>query len=163
MKNTFIIILFIVMSGLLQHITHEMFHVLVGKLVGLSVINIKWFSYHGGTKVTFKDEDEIINKSDGHIPKEWVVMNLAGIVGTTIMAYLFVFIYLILPIGYIKLLFWILSAMFLIADSGYSVLCSFGNGGDLYLVNKYFNNSIFIKLISIAILIVNLIVFISIR
>lgn len=162
MKSFLIIILFFVVSVLLQHITHELFHIIVGKIVGLSLVSVKWFTYHGGTKVTFKGEEEIINSSDNNIPKEWVIENLAGIIGTTIMSYIFVVIYLILPIGYIKLLFWLLSAAFLVNDPGYAVLCSFGNSGDLYLVNKYFNNNILIKLISITVLIVNVIVFVLI-
>lgn len=161
MKNILIIILFLAMSALLHHITHEIFHIIVGKLVGLSLVSVKWFSFHGGTKVTFKGEDEITN-SKYNIPKEWVIMSLAGMIGTTVISYLFVAIYLILPIGYIKLLFWVLSAAFLINDPGYAVICSFGNSGDLYLVNKYFNNRITIKFISIIILMVNLIIFICI-
>ena len=89
-------------------------------------------------------------------------MNLAGIIGTTSIAYIILLIYSLLPIGYIKLFFWVLSAMFLVTDSGYSVICSFSKSGDLYLVSKYFKNSIFIKIISISMLILNIMIFISI-
>ena len=162
-KVAIIIILFIIISGLLQHIIHELLHIIVGKLLGLELLSVKWFTYHGGTKVTFKDEDIILSNRDDKIPKQWIIMNLAGIVGTTVLAYIFVLVYWVLPMGYLKLLFWVLSAMFLITDSLYSVISSFGNGGDLYLVNRFFNNSIYIKLISITTLIVNLMIFISLR
>ena len=163
-KVAIIIILFIIISGLLQHIIHELLHIIVGKLLGLELLSVKWFTYHGGTKVTFKDEDIILSNRDDKIPKQWIIMNLAGIVGTTVLAYIFVLVYWVLPMGYLKLLFWVLSAMFLITDSGYSVISSFGNnGGDLYLVKRFFNNSIYIKLISITTLIVNLMIFISLR
>ena len=108
MKIVFITILFVIVSALLQHITHEIFHIVVGKLVGLSLVSVKWFTFHGGTKVTFKGEEEIISCNNGSIPKEWIIENLAGIIGTTVMSYIFVIIYLILPTGYVKLLFWVL-------------------------------------------------------
>ena len=163
MEKVAIIILFIIISGLLQHIIHELLHIIVGKLLGLELLSVKWFSYHGGTKVTFKDEDIILSNRDDKIPKQWIIMNLAGIVGTTVLAYIFVLVYWVLTMGYLKLLFWVLSAMFLITDSGYSVISSFGNNGDLYLVNRFFNNSIYIKFISITTLVANLIIFISLR
>ena len=162
-KITVMILIFIVVSGLLQHIAHETFHIVIGKLSGLTLISAKLFTYHGGTKVTFKDEEEVINNSDECIPKKWIIMNLAGIIGTTSIAYIIILIYSLLPIGYIKLFFWVLSAMFLVTDSGYSVICSFSKSGDLYLVSKYFKNSIFIKIISISLLILNIMIFISIR
>ena len=161
-KIVFLIIVFLVISGLLQHIIHEMLHILVGKLLGLYVVSVNWLSYHGGTKITFKGEEKVINISDENIPKKWIIMNLAGIIGTTLLAYIFVLIYSLLPKGYIKLFFWVLSAMFLVADSGYSVLCSFSKSGDLYLVSKYFKNSIYIKIISILLLTLNIIIFIFI-
>lgn len=161
MKTAFIILIFLVVSGALQHITHEAFHIAVGKLSGLTLTGFKPFSHHGGSKVTFKGEEEVINNSDVSIPKEWIVMNLAGIVGTTLLAYVFVPIYILLPAGYTKLFFWVLSAMFLVTDPGYAALCSFSKSGDLYLVSKYFKNSIFIKIISVSILFLNIMIFIA--
>ncbi len=113
MKTFLIITLFLLISGMMQHIIHEMLHLAVGKCVGLSVEHVTWFSHHGGTKVTFQDEDAVIRNSDHSIPKQWIMMNLA-------------------------------------------------DSGDLYLVSKYFHNSILIKLISVCMLIVNLTIFILI-
>lgn len=162
MKTFLIITLFLLISGLMQHVIHEILHLAVGKCVGLSVKHVTWFSHRSGTKVTFQDEDAVIRNSDHHIPKEWIIMNLAGIIGTTLAAYIFVLIYLLLPLNLCKLFFWVLSAVFLMSDAGYAVLCAFAGSGDLYLVSKYFHNSILIKLISVCMLIVNLTIFIVI-
>ena len=160
MKTAFVIVLFFAVSGLTYHICHELFHIIAGRICGLSLISVKWFSFHGGTKVTFKGEEDIINSNE--VPRSWLIMSLAGIIGTTLMSYIFVLVYLLLPVGYVKLLFWVLSATFLISDPGYSVLCSLSGTGDLYLISRQFNNSILIKIISVTVLAADLIVFIII-
>ena len=53
MYKTILIILFLMVSCLLQHISHELLHIFVGKKMGLSINKIQWFTYHGGTKVFF--------------------------------------------------------------------------------------------------------------
>ena len=54
MEKVAIIILFIIISGLLQHIIHELLHIIVGKLLGLELLSVKWFSYHGERKSHLK-------------------------------------------------------------------------------------------------------------
>ena len=159
MKHALLIAIFLAAAGFLQHVTHELCHIIAGKLVGLELVRVEWFSHHGGTKVVFGDEETVIRNSDVHVPKEWIIINLAGIAGTTLLAYLFAGIYLLLPLGYPKLLFWVLSGMFLIADAGYAVLCAFAESGDLYLVHKRFRNSRAIRLTAAQLLAVNLLVF----
>lgn len=154
MKKIIVVIVFLIISCILQHISHELFHVIAGKKLGLSLVKIQWFTYHGGTKVYFKGEDEVVQR-DNNIPKEWVYMNLAGILGTTILAYFFGVIYFILDMGYMKLFMWVLATIFLLTDSSYALVCSFGDCGDFYLVNKYLRRKNTLKMLSLLIFIAN--------
>jgi hypothetical protein len=163
MKTYIIIAVFLVISGLMQHFTHELMHIIAGRLCGLSLVSVKWFGSHGGTKVTFEGEEEVLKRCGEGVPWEWVVMNIAGIAGTTALAYLFTAVYLLLPAGYAKLFFWVLSAMFLVTDAGYSVICAFGDCGDLYLVNRYLKKEKLMKLASVLLLALNIAVFIAVR
>lgn len=129
-----------IISGAIQHIVHELFHLIIGKLNGLKFIRIQWLTYHGGTKVFFEDEPDL-SKESKNIPKKWVYMSAAGIVGTTALAYIFSVIYYFIPLGYCKLFMWVLSIFFLVTDSGYALLGSAGNFGDTYLIGKYFKLS----------------------
>ena len=154
MYKTILIILFLIVSCLLQHISHELLHIFVGKKMGLSINKIQWFTYHGGTKVFFDGEEQIL-ESDRDIPKEWIYMNLAGIIGTTILAYIFCVLYFLLGVGYLKLFIWELAMIFLLTDSSYALVCSFGNCGDFYLVNKKYNRKNLLRCLSVLIFIFN--------
>ena len=154
MYKTILIILFLMVSCLLQHISHELLHIFVGKKMGLSINKIQWFTYHGGTKVFFDGEEQIL-ESDRDIPKEWIYMNLAGIIGTTIFAYLFCIIYFLLNIGYLKLFMWVLTTIFLLTDSSYALVCAFGNCGDFYLVNKKLKNKNILRCLSVLLFVFN--------
>ncbi len=125
-----------IISASIQHVTHEILHLIVGKCFGLKFLRIQWLTYHGGTKVFFDNEPDLSAKTE-NISKKWVYMSAAGIIGTNILAYVFVLIYYLLPIGYCKLFIWVLSIFFLITDSGYAVLGSAGNFGDTYLIRKF--------------------------
>lgn len=140
MQKFLIIVIFMIVSALLQHISHEMLHVIVGKYNGLKLIKIQWFTYHGGTKVFFEDEPNFTEK-EVNISKEWMYMSAAGIVGTSILAYMLFILFNLLPLGYLKLFMWVLTIFFLLTDSGYAVVGSLGNFGDTYLVRKYFGIS----------------------
>ena len=118
MHKTVVIIIFLMISCVLQHVSHELLHVFIGKKMGLSINKIQWFTYHGGTKVYFEGEEQVV-ELNRDIPKEWIYMNLAGIIGTTIFAYLFCAIYFLLDIGYLKLFMWELATIFLLTDSSY--------------------------------------------
>mgnify|MGYP006383503253 CR=1 FL=1 len=135
-KRILIIILFMIISGALQHVTHELLHLIIGKLNGLKFLKIQWLTYHGGTKVFFENEPDF-GKSE-EFSKSWVYMSSAGIIGTTVLAYFFVVIYCFIPLGYFKLFMWVLSIFFLVTDSGYALLGSIGNFGDTYLIKKYY-------------------------
>ena len=135
MYKTIAVILFLIVSCLLQHISHELLHVFVGKKMGLKLHKIQWFTYHGGTKIFFDGEEQVL-KLEKNIPKEWIYTNLAGIIGTTILAYLFCAVYFLLDIGYFKLFMWELGTVFLLTDSSYALICALSNCGDLFLVNK---------------------------
>ena len=154
MQKAIVIIIFLLVSCMLQHVSHELLHVFVGKKMGLSINKIQWFTYHGGTKVFVEGEEQVI-ESDGDIPKEWIYMNLAGIIGTTIFAYLFCIIYFLLNIGYLKLFMWELATIFLLTDSSYALVCSFGNCGDFYLVNKKLKNKNILRCLSVLLFIFN--------
>ena len=154
MHKAIIVILFFFVSCLLQHISHELLHVFVGKKMGLSLNRIQWFTYHGGTKIFFDGEEQIL-KLDKDIPKEWIYTNLAGIIGTTILAYLFCAGYFLLDIGYLKLFMWELGMVFLLTDSSYALVCSFGNCGDLYLVNKNLKRKSTLQCLSVLLFVVN--------
>ena len=154
MNKTIIMILFLIVSCLLQHISHELLHVFVGKKMGLSINRIQWFSYHGGTKIFFDGEEQMLELGK-NIPKEWIYTNLAGIVGTTIFSYIFCAVYFLLDIGYLKLFIWELAMIFLLTDSSYALVCSFGNCGDFYLVNKKFNRKNLLRCLSVLIFIFN--------
>lgn len=154
MQKAIIIIIFLLVSCVLQHVSHELLHVFVGKKLGLSIIKIQWFTCHGGTKVFFEGEEQVI-ESDEDIPKEWIYMNLAGIIGTTIFAYLFCVIYFLLNIGYLKLFMWVLATIFLLTDSSYALVCAFGNCGDFYLVNKKLKNKNILRCLSVLLFIFN--------
>lgn len=154
MMHKIIVIIFLIVSCLLQHVSHELLHVFVGKMMGLSLNKIQWFTYHGGTKVFFDGEEQVA-ELDKDIPKEWIYMNLAGIIGTTILAYLFCVVYFFLDIGYLKLFIWELAMIFLLTDSGYALVCSFGNCGDFYMVNKKFNKKNLLRCLSVLIFIFN--------
>lgn len=52
---------FLLISIMLQHIIHELMHVIVAKSQGLIVEKIQWLTYHCGTKVFIKDEDKVVN------------------------------------------------------------------------------------------------------
>lgn len=161
MKLFFLIVLFIVISGLMYHILHEILHIIVGKKAGLKLLSIQWFSYHGGTKVTFEDEEKISDENNKNIPKAWIYMSLAGIIGTTLTAYMLVLAYLLLPSGYVRLFLWVMSAIFLVSDSGYSVLCSFCGNGDLYFVKRAMGRKSYIlNISSVLLFIFNICIFI---
>lgn len=161
MNTRLLIVLFIVISVLMYHVLHELMHVIAGRMAGLELESIKWFSYHGGTKVTFKGEEKVLAECEKSVPKAWVIMSLAGIVGTTMTGYISVGVFYLLPVGYAKLFMWVLSAIFLLNDAGYSVLCAFADSGDLYLVNRYFRKTGALKLISVMLLTINILIFIS--
>ncbi len=127
----FMIFLYFVISAVLQHLTHESLHILVGKLCGLKLVSVQWLTYHGGTKVTFAGEEML--DMEGKKPLSWILMTLAGICGTTLAAYCFVTVFFLLPMGYLKLFFWVLSIIFLLTDSGYALLCALSGSGDLYI------------------------------
>ena len=111
MQKFLIIVIFMIVSTLLQHISHEMLHVIVGKYNGLKLIKIQWFTYHGGTKVFFEDEPNFTEK-EVNISKEWMYMSAAGIVGTSILAYMLFILFNLLPLGYLKLFMWVLTIFF---------------------------------------------------
>ena len=140
MQRILIIIIFMFICALIQHVSHEMLHVIVGKLNGLKLIKIQWFTYHGGTKVFFENEPDFTTETF-NISKEWVYMSAAGIVGTNVLAYIYLLLFYILPFGYLKLFIWVLTIIFLLTDSGYAVVGSMGNFGDTYLIRKYFKFS----------------------
>ena len=154
MQKAIVIIIFLLVSCVLQHVSHELLHVFVGKKMGLSINKIQWFTYHGGTKVFVEGEEQMI-ESDGDIPKEWIYMNLAGIIGTTIFSYLFCVIYFLLNIGYLKLFMWELATIFLLTDSSYALVCAFGNCGDFYLVNKKLKNKNILRCLSVLLFVFN--------
>ncbi len=155
MLRIVLIIIFFIISVLLQHVTHELMHVFVGKKQGFVITKIQWFTYHGGTKVFVEGEEEVVN-GDVPITKAWVYMNAAGIFGTTLLAYVFWGIYLLFPMGYLKLFLWELAMVFLLTDCGYFLLCAFGDCGDMYLVNKYLGaKSKWIKVCAVAVFVMN--------
>ena len=161
MKYYIILLSLVLISALLCHITHELLHIVVGKLCGLKLVSVKWFRYHGGTKVTFENEQEITDDSNKYIPKAWICETLAGIVGNTLLAYLFIIIYRCNGSGYIKLFFWVMAMMYLICDPGYAVLSAFSNSGDLYLVNKVLGERAYLtKILSVILLMINISIFI---
>ena len=137
MQRLLIIVIFMFISAVIQHVSHEMLHVIVGKLNGLKLVKIQWFTYHGGTKVFFENEPDFTMETF-YISKEWLYMSAAGIVGTNVLAYLFLMLFYILPIGYLKLFVWVLTIFFLLTDSAYAVVGSMANCGDTYLIRKYF-------------------------
>lgn len=154
MHKTIMIIIFLIISCLLQHVSHELLHIFVGKKMGFSINKIQWFTYHGGTKVFFDGEEQIVELEED-IPKEWIYMNLAGIIGTTIFAYLFCIVYFLLDIGYLKLFMWELATIFLLTDSSYALVCSFGNCGDLFLVNKNLKRKSTFRCLSVLLFVSN--------
>lgn len=68
-------------------------------------------------------------------------MSAAGIVGTSILAYMLFILFNVFPFGYLKLFIWMLTIFFLLTDSSYAVVGSMGNFGDTYLIRKYFGFS----------------------
>ncbi len=154
MTKAIITILFLIVSCLLQHISHELLHVFVGKRMGLTLNKIQWFTFHGGTKVFFDGEEQIL-ELDKDIPKEWIYTNLAGVIGTTILAYLFCAVYFLLDIGYLKLFMWELGMVFLLTDSSYALVCSFGNCGDLFSVNKNLKSKSTLRCLSVLLFVLN--------
>ena len=161
MKYYIILLSLVLISALLCHITHELLHVLIGKICGLKLVSIEWFKYHGGTKVTFENEQEITDDSNSNIPKAWTWETLAGIAGNTLLAYFFIIVYSFMVSGYIKLFFWVMALMYLICDSGYAVLSAFSNSGDLYLVNKALGKRAYLtKILSVILLMINISIFI---
>ncbi len=155
MKKIIIIALFSCISVLIQHVIHELSHVFIGRTQGLKVEKIQWFTYHGGTKVFFSGEEKILNH-ESPITKQWIYMNIAGVVSTTLLAYVFMGLYYIVPVNYLKLFLWILSIFFLLTDSSYAMLCAFGNCGDLYMVNEYLGKKRYIaKLLVLLVFAVN--------
>ena len=123
MKKFFIIALFLIISVLIQHVTHELLHVLVGRLMGFKLKRIQWFSYYGGTRVFFENEPEISDDSSD-IPKEWFLTSAAGIVGTTLLGYISVFIFAVIPTNLFRLFMWVLSIMLMLTDC--SDMCCIG-------------------------------------
>ncbi len=163
MKTYALILLFIIIAGFLYHVTHEFFHIVIGKKAGLKLTGVQWFTYHGGTKVSFEGEEKITDDDNEKISKEWIYMSLAGITGTTLTGYVLAVVFLLLPIGYVRLFFWVMSAIFLVCDSGYAVFCSFSGGGDLYLVRKILGKkSSILKIISVLLFIFNIFIFLFI-
>ncbi len=71
MYKNVVVILFLIVSCVLQHVSHELLHVFSGKKLGLPINKIKWFTYHGGTKEYFEGDEQIV-ELDGDIPKEWI-------------------------------------------------------------------------------------------
>lgn len=139
MQKIVLVLVFLVMACLWQHVSHELLHLIVGKKMGLLPIKVQWFTYHGGTKVFFEGEEEILNGSldkDKDVPREWIWMNLAGILGTNVMAWALCLLYQFLPLGYLKLFVWEAAMVFLLTDCGYALLCAFFDCGDLYLINR---------------------------
>ena len=163
MKIYALIIIFLVVSSLIYHISHELFHIIVGQKAVLKLVSVQWFGYHRGTKVTFENEEKICDENNRDIPKAWIYMSLAGIIGTTLTAYILVLVYMLLPSGYIRLFLWIMSAIFLVSNPGYSVLCSFFGNGDLYLVKRAMGRKKYIlNIASVLLFIVNICIFIII-
>lgn len=146
---------FLIVSVLVQHIIHELMHVFVARMQGLKVEKIQWFTYHGGTKIYVKNEEKIIN-SEMLITKQWILMNIAGISTTTVLGYIFVVVFYLLPMNLFKLFVWELAIVFLLTDSSYLLLCAFNSVGDLYLVNRYLANKKYItKIIAVFIFGIN--------
>jgi hypothetical protein len=162
MKYYAVISVFI--SGLLYHIVHELSHVIVGKICGLKLVKIEWFSRrHRGTKITFENEEIIIDESNHDIPKAWLFTNMAGITATIFIGYILTIIFLLLPPDHIRLSVWAAAAIFLLCDAGYAVLGAFNNSGDLYIINKYLGKKSYLtKIISVIILIFNVMLFVMI-
>lgn len=155
MLRIFLIIIFFIISALLQHVTHELMHVFVAKKQGLVVTKIQWFTYYGGTKVFIEGEDAVVN-GEAPVTKAWVYMNAAGIFGTTLLAYVFCGIYLVAADGIFKLFLWELAMVFLLTDCGYFLLCAFGDCGDMYLINRYLGTkSKWIKVCAVAVFVMN--------
>ena len=161
MKYYVLLLIFTAAAGLSCHIIHELLHIIVGKICGLRLVSVEWFRAHGGTKVTFENEQEVTGESDSNVSKAWLYMNLAGITGTTLLAYIFVIVFRILPPGYPKLFFMVISRLFLIVDPAYAVLCAFGSVGDLYLVNRALGKKAYLtRVISVSVMIINIALFI---
>ncbi len=51
MQKIVLMLVFLVMACLWQHVSHELLHLIVGKKMGLLPIKVQWFTYHGGTNV----------------------------------------------------------------------------------------------------------------
>lgn len=158
MKKILIIILFLIISVLIQHVTHELLHVLVGRLMGFSLKRIQWFTYYGGTRVFFENEPEISDEATD-VPKEWFLTSAAGIVGTTLLGYISVFIFAVIPTNLFRLFMWVLSIMLLLTDSSYALAGSAGNFGDMCCIGKYLKWSRKKKIaVSLVLFIVNCII-----
>ena len=130
--NRFVVFIFALISLCLQHPLHEYAHVIVAKLLGEKVIRIQWLTYHGGTRVFYENEPSF----ETIISKKWALIAGAGYIVTNCLAYIFVYLYIILPFGLIKAFVCILSIVFLLCDSLYFVLGSIMNFGDIVGIQK---------------------------
>lgn len=125
----FICICFIIACAALQHITHELSHVLAAVICREKVTRIQWLTYNGGTKVFFLNEPDF---DTAPIPKRWAFISAAGFIGTNILAYIFTVVFLLVPSGYVKLFFLIAAGIFLVTDSTHFLLAVIFDFGDAY-------------------------------
>jgi len=134
MKIRYIItVLFCLIALCVQHIVHEYSHVLVAAIFKERVTHIQWLTYHGGTRVFYENEPDL---SSQFINKKWAVISGAGYITTSLLSYLFVFLYFSVSNDWVKTGLCFFAIIFLIIDSLYFVLGSIFNFGDIIGVRR---------------------------
>lgn len=91
--------------------------------------HIQWLTYFGGTRVFYKNEP--IDYNSAQTEKKWALIAIAGFSVTTVMGYLFTFLYFVIANNWVKTGLCFFSIIFLICDSIYFVLGSILNFGDI--------------------------------
>ncbi|MBQ8195617.1 MAG: hypothetical protein IJZ47_09655 [Oscillospiraceae bacterium] len=125
----FVLICYIIICAVLQHITHELSHVLAAVMCREKITRIQWLTYNGGTKVFFRNEPDF---DTAPVAKKWAFISAAGFIGTNILAYIFTVVFILVPAGYIKLFFMIAAGIFLVTDSAHFLLAAVFDFGDVY-------------------------------
>ena len=145
---------------LLQHIIHELSHVVVAKLCGVKIKKIHWFTYSKffGTRVFYESEP---NFKEEDIEAKWGLIAISGFIVTIIIGYLAFTLY-----GYgsgifnsgVLLLLFMIATIFMLMDTFYFMLGSFLEFGDSFGFGKAFKLSKLTLIISFTcIFILNLI------
>jgi hypothetical protein len=114
-------------------------------LFGEKVTHIQWLTYYGGTRVFYENEPDF---TQSHISKKWAAISGAGFIATTIPGYLFTILYFVVANAWVKTGLCFFSIIFLVADSGYFLIGSIFNFGDVVGIRETLKLS---KWISVAI------------